>query len=94
MQDSEKEILDDESAKGRRAEAAYNGFFKPFFDEKEKVLIEAFRTVSVTDSKALLNIKLQFKAIDSLHDEMMTFINTGKMASKTLTDGEENKNGD
>lgn len=89
----EREILQSEVAKGRRAAAANSEFFQPFFDEKEEVLIEAFRTVSVTDSEALLNIKLQFKALDTLRDELNRYIETGKMANRSLAIAEEKENG-
>lgn len=91
--DEEKNILQMEIAKGRRASAANDEFFQPFFAEKEAVLIEAFRAVSVTDSEALLNIRLQFKALDTLRDELNRYIETGKMASKSLAMIEEKEHG-
>ena len=91
MDDDQIAQLEGERSIGNRAKAANSEFFEPFFEEKEKVLIEAFRNVSVTNSEALLNIKLQFKALDTLNDELQSFIDTGKMASITLTEIEENK---
>jgi len=84
MDEISRSKLLEESAKGRRAEAMYKEFLEPFFKNKEEVLIEAFRKVSVTDSNALTNIRMQFKALDALNDEMKSFIQTGKLASTTL----------
>lgn len=89
--DGQEEQFKSESAKGRRAAAANEEFFQPFFVHTEEILIKAFREVSVTNSEALLNIRLQFKALDALKGQIDSFIATGKMASQTLLENEENK---
>lgn len=83
---------------GERAKNAWNGFFKPFFEEKETVLIEAFRACGLRDEEGLVKIKMQFTAIDALRLELLGYMDTGKLASISLNEleaqrAEEKENG-
>ena len=76
--------LETERTKGAQASTSWNTFVQPFFNKKEQVLIEAFRQCPIRDDQGLMNIKLQFTAIDALKSEMMEYIETGKMADISL----------
>lgn len=84
MDDREKNQLEAERDKGSRAQRAYEDFFAPFLAQKEAVIIEAFRTCEMRDEIGLMNIKMQFTAIDALNTELLAYIDTGKLASTTL----------
>lgn len=83
------EKLNKEQDRGRKANAAYKSFIKPYFDEKEKVLFEAFKNISISSEDELMAVKRMLYAVNNLHDEILSIINTGKMADETLSKIEE-----
>lgn len=89
MTEAELEKLKSEQARGSDAERTLNRFIKPFIEEKRLVLFEAFQEVSVTEIEKLLEIKRQLLVVNALEQEMQSIIDTGRMATKTLTTAEE-----
>jgi len=78
--------LENEQFKGSQAQHAYDNFIKPFVQDKRELLFNAFSATGVNDTEALKTIKLQLYAIDQLELEILSIIDTGKMASKALED--------
>lgn len=73
------------------AKQAYDLYLKDFFEEKEAVIIEAFRNAPVGDSAMLMNIHLMYKALDAHKHDILTKIETGKMATVQLNAAEETR---
>ena len=88
MREHEQIQFETERDIGQKAQQAWISFFQPFFEEKNEVLIEAFRTCVMRDEEALIKIHMQFKAIDSLRLELLGYIETGKLASVSLDKAE------
>lgn len=82
----EETQLSIERALGEKARNAWHEFFKPFFDQKEVVLIEAFRACGLRDEEGLVKIKMQFQAIDALRSELLGYMDTGKLADISLNE--------
>jgi len=81
--------LKKESTKGRRAQFAYEGFIRPFTEEKRKVLFEAFQAVSVEFPDQLMEIKRQLMAVEALDHELKVYIETGTLAEYQLNNDQE-----
>lgn len=64
-----------------------------FAEEKEAQLFEAFKSCPSDNPSGLVNIRMQFNAVESLRQEFLTYIETGKLASQSLMTEEEEKNG-
>lgn len=71
---------------GNKANAAYEGFIKPFIAQKRYVLFDAFRDVPIENIDELKEIKRVLKTLDSLESEVLNIITTGKLASKQTQD--------
>lgn len=84
MNEAEKFQLEKEVAVAREKELVFNTHIKPFLDAKKYDLFEAFSMVSVTDTNALLNIRLQMQALTGLEADFQSYIDTGKIASFKL----------
>lgn len=86
MDDATLDRLTGERTKGKRAELVYKNWVQPFTKSKREVLWEAFQVVSITDVDGILEIKRTLKAIDALDAEFKTFIESGKMASVSISE--------
>lgn len=86
MKDDLKQKLEAEKAKGEYHKRVWDSIVKPFFEQKESTLIEAFRGSSSTNEKELVAIRMQFSALEALKQEFEHHINTGKMAQFQLTE--------
>jgi len=84
--------LEREVAESSNAEKAYTSYIRPFIDEKRKVLFEAFMTISVEEPNKLMEIKRQQMVLEALNSEVVSKINTGKLARQQLEEM-ENDNG-
>jgi hypothetical protein len=71
---------------GRKASLAYNSFIAPFIASKRKILFDNFCNISIANTEALLETKRLITVIDDLETEIMTVIETGKLASQSLED--------
>ncbi len=88
IQPGELDKLKNEQLRGSRAEHAYEEFIRPFIEEKQQILFAAFNDLPMTAEKELMEVKRMLYAVNSLDDEIVSIINTGKMASKLLTESE------
>ncbi len=70
-----------EVEKAQVAKDALDKYFGEFFDQKEKILLSAFRTCEIGNKEGLNNIHMLFKALDSLKHDLLVKIETGKMAA-------------
>jgi hypothetical protein len=90
MDDRTRQILETERAIGDQHARAWGHTIEPFFVDKEKHLFEAFCQCPTNNKEMLLDIKLQQNALTSLKEHFESFITTGQMAVRQLTEGEEN----
>lgn len=88
VQPGEVDKLKLEQLRGSQAEHAYMDFIQPFIQEKKAVLFEAFEALPLTAKEDLMEVKRMTYAINALDDEIRSIINTGKMASKLLSESE------
>lgn len=88
--------IEQEAAKCEAAGRAWEFHVKPFFENKEIELFDAFKDASTVDDKAILLIKMQANVLAMIKDHFESMINTGKMARRQLQELEnkENNNGD
>ena len=84
MIDARQDILKKEQTNGRQAQAAYEGYIKPFITQRATELHEAFVDCPITEVDTILEIKRTLHILDSLNKDVQTVINTGKMASQEL----------
>lgn len=78
--------LQEEIEFGRKAHLAFDGFILPFLADKRITLYSNFCEAKVSDYELLKEIKRMHLLIDSLEDEILSIINTGKMALKVVED--------
>lgn len=84
----QEEKLQNEQLLGNRAQIAYDQFIKSFVDEKRAILFDSFRALPLTEEESLMEVKRMLYAIDALETEILTVIDTGKMASMSLNKDE------
>lgn len=83
--------LEIEQAIGEQYGRAYDSMVRPFIEQKQAELFEAFKELPTTQADGLLTIKLQSNALQALDDEFRHYITTGHLAHKSLTDKEKEK---
>jgi hypothetical protein len=83
-EDEQKEFLEVEAARGESYTRVYEETLKTFFDEKERTLFAAFKTVDANNLTELQKVKLQATAFDSLKAEFQSVIESGQMARQQL----------
>lgn len=88
MDAKQQEQLQNEQIAGGAALVSYQQFIKGFVDDKRASLFEAFRMLPITAELELMEVKRMLFAVDTLEQEIVNVIDTGKMASKTLADNE------
>lgn len=66
-----------EIQKGQRAKALYEEFLKPYFDDMDRQLFEAFKQAQ---NDELAEIRRQSRTLDSMKAHLEKFIETGKLA--------------
>lgn len=76
--------LRDEIDKGNKASHAMNNFIAPYLATKRITLYENFCNASLDNSEVLFEIKRMNSLLDDIEDEIISVINTGKMATKEL----------
>ena len=84
----EEAKLQNEQLLGNRAQIAYDQFIHQFIEDKRMSLFMAFSNLALTDTENLMEVKRMLFAIDALDTEILTVIDTGKMASMSLNEEE------
>lgn len=88
MKQEQQEQLENEQIKGSAAEHSYAQFIKGFVDDKRTSLFEAFRILPLSAEAEIMEVKRMLFAVDTLEQEIITVIQTGQMAGKTLNANE------
>jgi len=85
----QEEKLQNEQIRGNAAQHAYDQFIKGFVESKREALFDAFRALPLTAEANLMEVKRMLYAVDTLEQDIITVIETGKMASLVLNENEE-----
>ena len=86
--EEQKDKLSTEQFLGGKAQNSYDEFIKDFCEQKRLSLFDSFRNLPLTDAENLMEVKRMLFAVDALETDILTVIDTGKMASITLTEQE------
>lgn len=86
--EEEREQFELEQAKGRQAQSVYDAYIKEFCQLKRESLFMTFSELPLTAEKELMEVKRMLFAVDTLEAEIVSQINTGKMASQMLEEAE------
>lgn len=89
MNDQERTVLEIESDRGRRAKSAWDTFILPFFNAKTNELFDVFKSLPTSNPESLMAVKMQVNALESLRDELQGHINTGKLATQSLKEEDD-----
>lgn len=84
MDQSAREQYEREIELGRKAKVAYDSFIKGFVEDKLQNLFNAFCEGGTVDEKLLLECKRMAIILRNLEQQILTIIETGELASKTL----------
>lgn len=79
-----EERLLQEVDKANRYKNVWDEYLQPFFEQKEKDLFAAFKTISCHEPDTLMLCRMQCDALLSLRNEFETHINNGLIASQEL----------
>lgn len=82
-----------EIALGAEHQKTWDALIEPFFEAKQAELFDIFITAGATDKEGLFVIHQQSQALESLRDNFLHFINTGKIAQRQLQEIEERQDG-
>tara|TARA_R110000803_G_scaffold98227_1_gene166376 strand:- start:107 stop:388 length:282 start_codon:yes stop_codon:yes gene_type:complete len=81
---AKEEQLQNEQMLGNSAQHAYDDFIREFCEAKREALFDSFRQLPLTAELEMMEVKRMLAAVDTLEGDILTVINTGKMASITL----------
>lgn len=84
--EAQKELLQREVERGKRASKAHSLYLKEFIEAKRGQLHLAFRECPVESAETLMEIKRLDLALASLEADILTAIESGRMASIQLGD--------
>jgi len=84
LTDTQKDQLSNEQLLGGKAQRSYDEYIQEFCEQKRLSLFDSFRNLSLTDAENLMEVKRMLFAIDALESEILTVIETGKLASISL----------
>lgn len=84
MKEEQYEQLENEVLRGQRAQRAYDDFIKEFVDTKKAILFDNFCNINISEPEKLLEARRLVTVLEDLEASIVTIINTGKMAAKTL----------
>jgi len=83
MKEEELAILEREVHEASKAKVAYDSYLETFFEEERLNIFNRFCN-SDMDSDTLLNVKHAQMALDNLEQAVLTVIDSGKMANRSL----------
>ncbi len=84
LTDQQKDQLSAEQLEGGKAQRVYDEYIDEFCERRRLGLFQAFRDLPLTDTENLMEVKRMLSAIDALEADILTVIQTGKMASISL----------
>ena len=85
MTEAERIQFENEIEHGGRYRNAWE-LVNRFIEEKEASLYEAFKGAPSSDKDLLVDIRMQFNAVEGLKQEFMTHITTADMAAKSISE--------
>lgn len=85
----QREQCENEQHLGKVAQKAYDGYIKEFCQLKRETLFMTFSQLPLTAKKELMEVKRMLYAIDTLETDILTQIETGRLASISLTEPSE-----
>ena len=90
-----KTIAQIELDNSNKAQYAFDTYFQDFFSERESNIINAIRTIGISEVDQLRSLHLMLKALVAIKSDLLTKITTGKLAQMELTriQSEETTNG-
>lgn len=88
MTPEQREQLEHEQAAGVKAGHAYDHYIRDFCEQKRMALFMAFSNLPLTAEDEIMETKRMLYAIDTLENEIVSEIDTGKLASKALNEQE------
>ncbi len=88
LTEQQTDKLSIEQLLGGKAKKAYDDFINEFCENKRLALFDSFRNLSLTDTENLMEVKRMLFAVDALESDILTVIETGKLASITLNEQE------
>ncbi len=88
LTEEQTDKLSIEQLLGGKAKKSYDEFIQEFCEGKRLSLFDAFRNLSLTDTENLMEVKRMLYAVDALESDILTVIETGKLASITLNEQE------
>ena len=89
LPEGQLEQLQNEQIKGGQAQHAYDSFIHDFCEKKRMSLFQAFSDLPLSDTENLIEVKRMLYAVDTLETEILTVIDTGKLASEVLNKHEK-----
>lgn len=89
--EQENDQLLTELSLGHDAERTYNKFIKPFIDQKKVILFKSFQDLPASQKEDLIEVRRMLDTVNTFEREILTIIETGKMAAKSIADQETNK---
>ena len=88
LTDIQKDQLSSEQLLGGKAQKSYNEYIQNFCEQKRLSLFQAFRDLPLTDTENLMEVKRMLFAVDALESDILTVIETGRLASVSLNEQE------
>lgn len=86
--EEQREQLENEQVLGRKAKSNYESYIKDFVTTKRQSLFMAFSELPLSAEKELMEVKRMLFAIDTLEAEIVSQIDTGRMATQVLEEAE------
>jgi len=86
--EEQREQLENEQIIGRKAKSTYEAYIKDFVTNKRQSLFMAFSELPLSAEKELMEVKRMLFAIDTLEAEIVSQIDTGRMATQVLEEAE------
>ena len=84
MNPAEKEQVENEVNAARQMQRQKAAWLDEFFERKDLLLWDAFKSVPLRDKDALVDIHHAAKSLESLRQEIQTVMDSGKLAQAAL----------
>jgi len=87
MNPTEREQLEVEVDKSHQVKRLKDKFLDKFFADKERQIFDSIKALPLGDEKNLNAMHMMLKSMQSLQSEVNTVMNSGTMASMSLSEG-------
>ena len=86
MNQEQIEQLENERVRGNKAEGVYTSYVKDFCQVKRESLFMTFSELPLTAEREMFEVKRMLFAIDTLEAEILSEIETGRLATVSLNE--------